>query len=172
MEIITDVKKLNDQISGLGRTDIAGKIHKLAVSALHHRMQEANGYDNTYLAKLLDAVPKGVNGKALKQWVLHYGGVKAKPSKDSATRLKNTVNAEDIQWDEACSIMFTDFKPERKPKAFDAHKAMVSLYDRLNKLRERADNELDPNSKEYKEFVAALDAMAAAGLPENNDKAA
>jgi len=173
VDLITNTKQLDDAIRGLARTNIADKIHRIAISALYHRMQESNGFDNSRLAKLYDAVPKGVNGKALRSWMAHYCGIKFN-GKDKAgnTRLKNQGDAENIAFEEAMATPFTEFKKPKQPKAFDAHKELANLYNKLDKLREQAMAEMNTDSEEYQVFMETLDAMAAAGMPEENKKAA
>lgn len=139
MELIIDRKKLNDAIGGLSRVEVDSKIQKLLISAFYHRMLSG---DNTFISKVLNAMPKGSRVNAARNYVEAYMFVKVGRNKDKLFACKNTENMNDAvneaMLEQVASIEWWTFKPEAEPEVYSREALLKKLRKAMEKAIETA----------------------------------
>ena len=154
MKIITDSAKLNEAISQLANSKIDATIQRLLVSAFYHRMISG---DNTFISKVLDAMPRGSRVKAAEKYVAAFFNVEVVKVKGvygctNTFKYRNEVNQEDL--DAAAAVMWWEFKPAKKEEEYSREAQIEKLQTAIDKAMKAAKAAGD---REFMEALADLD---------------
>ena len=137
MELIKDRKALVKSIASIKARGkrLDKDIHTALCSAVWHRQEHG---DNTLIAEVINAMPKGSRANAAIQWAVTFGGVDYN-GKDKNKGVKFKNNEADILLDDAILTPFWEMKGQKEGEDFNPEKDLKAVIGILTRHAEKAE---------------------------------